>query len=189
MRFLKTLTLNRRAIYDSRVALDIDNNFTLANSFTMVLPKSDASVSNPTVGQLRYNTSTNEVEVYQGIGGGATWRSLRFKESIGIIQQDIGTGDAIEEVFGPLVPNPVDSTIDENTAWASNGNVLTPGDEWTGANIIVLVENVFQLYNTNYTIVLGENLVPTRITGERYVQFSSPVDVGKHVTVLHGFDR
>jgi hypothetical protein len=189
MRFLKTLTLNRRAIYDSRVALDIDNNFTVANSFTMVLPKSSASVSNPTVGQIRYNTATDEVEVYQGIGGAATWRSLRFKESTGIIQQDIGTGDAIEEVFGPITPNPADSTIDGNTAWAANGNLLTPGDEWTGANIIVLVENVFQLYNTNYTIVLGEDLTPPRTTGERYVQFSSAVDVGKHVTVLHGFDR
>lgn len=188
MRFLKTLTLNRRAIYDSRVALDINNNFTVADSFTMVLPKSDASVSNPTVGQIRYNTATNEVEVYQGIGGSATWRSLSFKESTGIIQQDIGTGDAIETTFGPLVPNP-SSVVDENIAWAASGNMLTPGDEWTGANLIVLVENVFQLYNTNYTIVLGENLVPPRITGEKYIQFSSAVDLGKHVTVLHGFDR
>ena len=186
MRFLKTLTLNRRAIYDSRVALDIDNNFTLANSFTMVLPKSDASVSNPTVGQLRYNTTTNEVEVYQGIGGSATWRSLRFKESIGIIQQDIGTGDQVETSFGPLTPRP-SSNVDENLEWAADGNVLTPGNIWTGANLIVLVENVFQLYNTNYDIVDGS--VVGKITGQLYVRFSSAVDLGKHVTVLHGFDR
>lgn len=186
MRFLKTLTLNRRAIYDSRVALDTSNNFTVADSFTMILPKSNASVSNPTVGQLRYNTTTNEVEVYQGIGGSATWRSLRFKESIGIIQQDLGAGNAIETSFGPLNPRPV-SAVDENLAWAASGNLLTPGDEWTGANLIVLVENVFQLYNTNYDIVDGS--VVGKITGQLYVRFSSAVDLGKHVTVLHGFDR
>lgn len=186
MRFLKTLTLNRRAIYDSRVALDTGNNFTLADSFTMILPKSNATVSNPTVGQVRYNTTINEVEVYQGIGGSATWRSLRFKESTGIIQQDIGTGDAIETSFGPLVPRP-SGNVDENLAWATNGNVLTPGNIWTGANLIVLVENVFQLYNTNYDIVDG--LVVGKVTGQLYVRFSSAVDLGKHVTVLHGFDR
>jgi hypothetical protein len=186
MRFLKTLTLNRRVIYDSRVALDTSNNFTVADSFTMILPKSNASVSNPTVGQLRYNTTTNEVEVYQGAGGSATWRSLRFKESIGIIQQDIGTGDQIETVFGPLTPRPT-GNVDENLAWAASGNVLTPGNIWTGANLIVLVENVFQLYNTNYDIVDGS--VVGKIAGQLYVQFSSAVDLGKHVTVLHGFDR
>ena len=186
MRFLKTLTLNRRAIYDSRVALDTSNNFTVADSFTMILPKSNASVSNPTVGQLRYNTTSDEVEVYQGIGGSATWRSLRFKESIGIIQQDIGTGDQVETAFGPLTPRP-SGNVDENLAWAASGNVLTPGNTWTGANLIVLVENVFQLYNTNYDIVDGS--VVGKISGQLYVRFSSAVDLGKHVTVLHGFDR
>ena len=88
MRFLKTLTLNRRAIYDSRVVLNTSNDLTLADSRTMILPKSSTSVTSPTVGQMRYNTSTNQVEVYQGVGGGATWRSLRFKESTQINREN-----------------------------------------------------------------------------------------------------
>jgi hypothetical protein len=140
----------------------------------------------PVTGMIRYNTTNNEVEVYQGIGGSATWRSLRFKESIGIIQQNVGLGDDIETAFGPLSPRPPTS-VDENLDWVASGNLLTPGDEWTGANLIVLIENVFQLFDTNYDIVDGS--VVGKITGQLYIRFASPVPIGKPVTVLHGFDR
>jgi hypothetical protein len=174
MRFLKTLTLNRRAIYDSRVALDTANNFTLADSTLMTLPKSNSVISNPLVGQMRYNTSTNEVEVYQGLGGGATWRSLRYKESTQITQQNLGNGDSAITVFGPLNPDPP--------------TIVQSGATWSGSNLLVFVENVFQIFNTNYVVADGSTL-PGKISGKTYIVFDSPVPLSKPVTVLHGFDQ
>jgi hypothetical protein len=169
MRFLKTLSLNRRAIYDDRVALTTSNSFTLATSNNVVLPKSEDVIVTPVTGMMRYNTLTNQVEVYQG--DPATWRSLRFKESTGITQQSLGVGDAIETVFGPLNPAPP--------------TVVESGETWGGQNLIVVIENVIQLHVTNYTIIQDP---PSKPTGY-YLEFSSPVPLGKPVTVLHGFDQ
>ena len=44
-------------------------------------------------------------------------------------------------------------------------------------NIIVLVENVMQISVTNYSL----------ITGNTYIRFTSPVPLGKYVTVYFGF--
>jgi hypothetical protein len=179
MRFLKTLTLNRRAIYDSRVALTTSNDLTLADSRTMVLPKSSSSVSSPTIGQMRYNTSTDQVEVYQGVGGGATWRSLRFKEATQISRENY-TGDGTSTVFGPLTYQPP--------------AVVESGATWTGNNLIVIVGNVFQIYNTNYLIQLGSTLgapynTPPNDT-KYYIQFTSATPgLSTPIVILHGFDQ
>lgn len=151
MRFLKTLTLNRRAIYDSRVVLDTSNNFTLADSTVMTLPTSSSSL--PGVeGQIRYNNSTHEVEVYQGNGAAAAWRNLRYKEPTAITVKNYGYGDADTVYFGPLNPAP---TVPGGTTW-------TPAQK--AKQIIVVVENVIQIPGTNFD--LEEN--PTAIDGETY---------------------
>ena len=178
MRFLKTLTLNRRAIYDSRVALDTGDNLTLADSFTMILPKSSDTVTNPTVGQMRYNTTSNQVEVYQGVGGGATWRALRFKESTQINRENY-TGDGSSTVFGPLTYQPP--------------TVVESGATWTGNNLIVIVGNVFQVATTNYLIKLGSALgapydTPPNDT-KYYIEFTSATPgLSTPIVILSGFD-
>lgn len=181
MRFLKTLTLNRRGIYDSRVALTTSNTFTLADSQSMVLPKSSSSVASPTVGQMRYNTSSNQVEVYQGVGGGATWRALRFKEATQISRENY-VGDGVKSVYGPLSTQPP-STVES-------------GGTWTGNNLLVIVGNVFQVFTTNYEIKLGEDITPTVAdpgpftTGQYYIQFTSASPgLSTPIVILHGFDQ
>ena len=150
MRLLKTLTLNRRAIYDSRVALDTSNNFTLADSTVMTLPKSSSSL--PGVeGQVRYNTSTYEVEVFQGNGAAAAWRNLRYKEPTAITVQALGFGDANNLYFGFLSPVP---SAPGGITW----NLVQKAKQ-----LIVLVENVLQLAGTNYDLVQN----PT-IPGQTY---------------------
>lgn len=179
MRFLKTLTLNRRAIYDSRVALTTSDDLTLADSRTVILPKSSSSVSSPTVGQMRYNTSTDQVEVYQGVGGGATWRALRFKEATQINRENY-TGDGASTVFGPLTYQPP--------------SVVESGATWTGNNLLVIVGNVFQVENTNYLIRLGSALgapydTPPNDT-KYYIQFTSATPgLSTPIVILHGFDQ
>jgi hypothetical protein len=188
MRFLKTLTLNRRAIYDDRVALDINNTFIVADSTAMVLPKSSSSLSAVQVeGMIRYNTNTHDVEVYQGNGGSATWRALRFREPGAITQQAAGTGDGFNTVF-PLSPAPA--------SVAANG--LTWDLAQQAKQIIVIVGNVIQVSGTNYVIKLGENIDDNGtatpgypyINGTKYIQFTSGVPgLATPVVVLHGFDQ
>jgi len=137
MRYLKIQTLNRRMLYDNRVALDAANNFTVAASTVMTLPKSNSAISSPVTGMMRYNTTSNDVEVYQGSSG--TWRAIRYKESTQITQQNLGAGDGATVYFGPLNPAPP--------------SVVQTGSTWGGQNLLVIVENVLQLFNTNYTVV------------------------------------
>ena len=183
MRFLKTLTLNRRAIYDSRVALTISNDLTLADSRTMILPKSDSSISSPTVGQLRYNTTTNQVQVFQGVGGGATWRDLRFKEATQITTETY-TGNGTSSVFGPLSTQPP--------------TVVESGSTWTAANLIVIVGNVFQTATTNYLVQTGTTIGTDDGTdystgpnaSKYYIKFTSaPPNLSTPIVILHGFDQ
>ena len=172
MRFLKTLTLNRRAIYDSRVALDTTNNFTLKDSTVMTLPNSQSSITSPTTGMMRYNTSTDQVEVYQGQY--ATWRALRYKESTAITQYSLGNGNGTAVNFGPLAVG-VRPTVTET------------GATWGPQNLIVIVENVIQVSTTNYTVTQAPE---NGESGTAYwITFTTPVPINKPVTVINGFDK
>jgi len=196
MRFLKTLTLNRRAIYDDRVALNVENTFTVANSTAMILPKSSSSLSVVQVeGMIRYNdgaydavTNPNggQVEVYQS----GNWRSLRYKEPSKIIVQNAGTGDGVNTVF-PLSPQPATVAVSGGATWDEA--------QWA-KNIIVIVGNVIQLAGTNYDVIKGEDIVDDGLatpgypytSGTKYIQFTSYVPglaTPEPVTVLHGFDQ
>ena len=96
------------------------------------------------------------------------WGEIRKKEPTEIVQQNLGNGDANETIFGPLV----------------NGDANFPAPS-AARNILVFVENVFQIATTNYTLVQN----PAGKTPGFYISFSSAPDVGKPVTVLHNFDK
>lgn len=168
MRFLKTQTLNKRMIYDSRVALDTANNLTLATSNSMILPSSQTVISNPVAGQMRYNTNTAFVEVYQG----STWRSLRFRESTKIVLQSLGNIDGYSYYYGPL-----------NGAYNPT-NVASDNDNFNGQNILVFAGNVFQIYNTNYTIT--QNPVVTKALSAQAVNGATTLTVSSTATIPTG---
>jgi hypothetical protein len=177
MRFLKASTLSRKNVKDDTLAVDIDKQILMDSNNVLLMPKGStsnrpgevgAATASPVNGHIRYNTTTNEVEVYQN----SAWRNIRFKEASSITQQTVGTGDDTETVFGPLSP--------------------TPSATQQAQNYIVLIENVVQLSTTNYTL---EQSVSGSLTGPNapyangyYIKFSSAVPTGKPVTVLHGFD-
>ena len=139
MRFLRRQTLNRRAVYDNSLYLDTNNNIVMGTSNTLVLPSGTSSGINPRPsvpvnGMMRYNTTSLDIEVRQG----DAWRALRYRESGSITQQTLGVGDGDTVYFGPLTPEP--PTISQR------------GYTWTGANLLVIVENVIQLHTTNYLV-------------------------------------
>ena len=179
MRYLRKQVINRRAPYDQRLQVDINNSVLMSTPSAAQLP-AGTSAQRPLVGNrygtsdtsdlsgmIRYNTETNQLEGYQA----GVWRTFRFKESTGITQQNLGIGDSVEVYFGVLNPAPP-ATVES-------------GKTWGGQNLLVVVENVIQIHGTNYTIVQN----PAGKPAGYYIFFSSPVPIGKEVIVLHGFDQ
>lgn len=167
MRLIKRQTTNLRSITGKGVQYDIDNQVVVDSNRAMVLPAGTEAerpgeagvVTGAVNGQIRYNTSTNELEAYQD----GAWRNIRFKEpnrNPGIHQQSVGVGDitATNTIFGPLNSNDPDFP----TAYADT-------------HVIVLIENVFQISGTNYTLIQnppasdpGSEIDVTTITDGEY---------------------
>jgi hypothetical protein len=139
-------------VYDNTLYVDTTNAIVMGSQNNLTLPTGPDSTrpSVPVNGMIRYNTTSLDIEVYQG----STWRALRYRESGSITQQTLGIGDGDTLYYGPLSPAPT-------------GNAQR-GYSWSGANLLVLVENVLQLHTTNYTVVQN----PT-FSGEIYTSKTS----------------
>lgn len=145
MRFLRNLNLNPKAPHDKRLNITKSDEVQFNTTRSLLLPSgpdSDRAVS-PVAGMMRLNTTSGQVEVYQS----NSWRSLRFKEASQITLQNLGNGDGISTLYGPLNPAPP--------------AVVQSGTTWTGANLMVYVENVFQIFNSNYLIAQNPNVDTT----------------------------
>tara|TARA_B110000503_G_scaffold83970_1_gene127992 strand:+ start:1540 stop:2055 length:516 start_codon:yes stop_codon:yes gene_type:complete len=171
MRLIKAQTTNLRSIYGKGVKYDINDQIILDSTNVMLVPKGTTAQrpSSLVDGHMRYNTTLNELEVRSE----GAWRSIRYKEpnrDPGIVQQNVGVGDAIEVIFGPL------DSQDPNTEYTA---------PLFAQNILVLIENVFQISGTNYSLVQN----PAGKSAGWYIEFTSPVPIGKPVTVIHNFDK
>jgi hypothetical protein len=184
MRLLKAQNTNLRSITGKGVQYNIDDLVTVASTNSIIVPKG-TQAQRPTSnvnGMVRYNTDDNQLEVYQN----GAWREIRFKEpnqDPGIVWQEIGTGDATETVFGELQSNDADFPV------PASAN-----------NIIVMIENVVQIPTTNYTIhqtaeittggaEQGPNHPYTASGSGWWIKFTSPVPLGKPVTIIHNLDK
>jgi len=174
MRLLKAQNTNLRNIKGKGVKYDVNEQVILDSINSVLVPKGTTAErpTSPINGHLRYNTDDNEFEVYQN----GAWRELRYKEPGTITQQNLGNGDATETVFGPLNSGDTDYPVPA-----------------AAQNVIVLIENVFQIATTNYTL---EQSVSGSLTGPNapyadgwYIKFTSAVPLAKPVTVLHNFDK
>lgn len=166
MRYLRQQNINRRAPYDQRLYVDMTDSIVMTTTNNMLMPVGTTAQRpvSPINGMIRYNTSlgTNgEVEVFQA----GSWRSLSFKEATAIKQQNLGTGDDVEIVFGPLSPAPAAGAPQAGITW----DVAQFAKQ-----IIVVVENVIQLAGTNYDVLQN----PARATGT-ILSFSS---IGNTIT-------
>lgn len=177
MRLLKHQNTNLRNIYGRGVKFDVDDQVIMDSTNSVLVPKGSTAErpASPANGHIRYNTDDEQFETYQN----GAWREIRYKEpnqDPGIVQQNLGNGDATETVFGPLDSQDSDFPVPA-----------------AAQHVLVLVENVFQISSTNYTL---EQSVSGNLTGPNspyadgwYIKFTSAPDLGKPVTVLHNFDK
>jgi len=171
MKYIKRQTTNARGTglgrgihvttIDKEVILDSENVVLVPKGKTEDRPRF------PKNGHMRYNTDDNRFEVYEQ----GEWNGIRNtapSSNAPITVQSLGNGDASETIFGPL----------------DSGDPFYPIPA-AAQNILVFAENVFQLPNTNYDLVQN----PAGKPAGWYIEFASPVDAGKPVTVIHNFDK
>ena len=136
MRLLKAQNTNLRTINGRGVQFDVNDQVFMESTNVMRVPKGTTAQrpTTPENGHLRYNTTDEVFELYEN----GAWRNVRSAEPFrpGITQQNIGTGDAVEKIFGPL----------------ASGDALFPVPA-AAQNVLVVVENVFQIATTNYTLI------------------------------------
>lgn len=176
MRFLKSLSLNRRQLSVNAPGINYttEGNVVMQTTKSLLVPKGAQNERpyNAEEGLIRYNTDETNFEVYQD----GTWKPIRFREPVTITNQNLGNGDGTETVFGPL----------------DSGDAFYPVPI-AEANILVFVENVFQLPVSNYSLLQSSG---GSLTGPNapyldgwYIKFGTPVPSGKPVNVLHNFDK
>lgn len=168
MRLIKAQSTNLRNIKGKGVRYDINDQVILDSNNVALVPKGKQSErpTSPTNGHIRYSTDDNEFEFYAN----GAWREVRYKEptQLGITQQNLGNGNATETIFGPLDSGDTDFPVPE-----------------AAQNVLVFVENVFQIAGTNYNLVQN----PSGFATGFYLEFTSAPDAGKPITVLHNFDK
>lgn len=149
MKFLKTKNISKFSINDRSLiyypsGVGPGNRIVVNANGGMMLPKGTTaqrpqltSVRQPTDanGTIRYNTSTNSIEAY--IGG--AWKVVAAPAATTISKSTFGPGDGVARIFGPL-----NSTFEYSFSASAD-------------NVIVLVENVWQISADNYTIVQNPN--------------------------------
>lgn len=173
MRFLKSSRLSTRGVGAGTPGINFaSNGETVFRSDNAMLIPSGSSFErpqNPINGHIRFNTDEGDFEVYQS----DQWKPIRFREPITVTNQNLGNGDGVETTFGPL----------------DSGDSFYPVPI-AETNVLVFVENVFQLPVSNFTIVENPSSGPNApYAAGHYVVFGTPVPSGKPVNVLHNFDK
>lgn len=169
MKFLKTKNISQFSISDrtmivypdgvgpgNRVVFNGKGGLMLPKGTTVQRPQTSL-VRQPTDanGTIRYNLDTDTLEAYIA----NVWEVVKAPGATAISKQTLGPGDYVTTIFGPLAQVPAQDD-----------------------GIIVLVENVMQISQTNYDILynyLGSGLA--------HIEFTSPIPLDKNITVYFGF--
>lgn len=178
MKFLKQKTLSKFTPNDNtlitnqygRAVMDLSGAVRLPKGTTAQRPNlSGVRTPNGADGYIRYNTSVgpdgvNEIGLEAYVGG--AWEVVKAPRASTIIRDTFGPGDAVAQIFGPLEP------------YFALSYAASPH------NIIVLIENVWQIGVTNFTVVQNPYLVADGTGAE--VAATSMVSGTEYVIVTPG---
>jgi len=166
MKFLKQKNISKFSIADNalfanqygRAVMDLTGGLRLPKGTTAQRPQlTGIRLPEGPNGYIRYNTDTERIEAY--IEG--SWVVVRAGGSSTIKKQTLIGADYEKTIFGPLDEDPI-------------------ADD----NIIVLVENVFQISETNYNILYNYEG-----SGDAYIEFTEPPPLDKAITIYFGFSN
>ena len=133
MRYLKRQSTNKRLLNGKGLIYTQYEDIEAQSVGAFLVPKGTSAQrpSSPSEGQVRYNTTNRQLEVYEFNSGTSQveWKTFRLSEPQNITLQNLGNGDDTEVNFGILNDN--------------FGSGL--GYPTTPENIFVLVENVVQI--------------------------------------------
>jgi hypothetical protein len=124
----------------NKLAVEITGEIVTDTSAGIQMPRGDADTRlvNPVNGTIRYNTEIGtggELEAY--ING--VWEIIKTNRQAQVTRQEFDNGDYADTIFGPLAYD-IDITRPEN--------------------LMVYVENVYQIPGVNYTLVASTALTP-----------------------------
>jgi hypothetical protein len=157
MKYIKRLALNKKDQQSNRFAVEADDRIVTTSKVSLQLPTgATGDRPSPVNGQIRYNTSINDSEIYNAAGLGTGWERVKTNRQGVITQQNLGTGNYLNTVFGPLSYD-IDITKPQN--------------------ILVFQGAAFQIPTVAYSIKLGSNIGVTRNT-------TGPTSVGTDTIVL-----
>ena len=145
MKFLKTKNISKFSISDRTFIVNPYGRITTNSTNSLQIPvgtdeeKPQTSLSREgmmrmNTGSLGVNLGTAQFEIYQA----GAWRPVKFKVPSQVTYSTPIAANDIETLFY-IDPQPP-LTIED-------------GNPWTGAQLMVYVENVFQLYNQNFVVV------------------------------------
>jgi hypothetical protein len=140
MRYIKKQNTNTSIFNGPGITYDV-NQLTIVDSVSaMIVPKGSTAArpASSVEGMIRYNTTTLNFEVYEASPSFGTpgWKRFRTDEPKIIHAQNLGNGDNVESVFGPLDAN----------------DPVTPVPTLP-AQVLCMVENVLQIPTTNYIFI------------------------------------
>lgn len=142
MKYIKRLALDRSDQQSNRFAVEADNRIVTTSKVSLQLPSGATSDRpSPVDGQVRYNTTLHDSEIYNASGEGNGWEKIKTNRQTTITPQNLGVGNYLNTWFGPL-SYPIDSTKPQN--------------------VLVFIGSAFQIPNTNYTLSLGTSVHTTK---------------------------
>lgn len=164
MKFLKQKNISRFSISDNTLFANQYGRAVMDLTGGLRIPKG-TTAQRPQLVNVRtpegpdgfIRYNTDTNEIEAYIDGG--WVTVRAGAASAITKQTLGPGDDIETVFGPLAEDPIQDD-----------------------NIIVLVENVMQVSVTNFNVLYNY-----QGSGDAYIEFTSPVPLGKEITIYFGY--
>ena len=176
MRFIKRLGLNRKDPANNRFAVQADDRIVTTSKVSLQLPSGATSdrPATPVNGMTRYNSTLNDSEVYNISGSGAGWEKIKTNRQTTVTPQSLGLGNYVNTLFGPL-------SYDVSTSKPQN--------------VLVFVDNVYQIPTTNYALIAGSSISATiqntvainNGDGTITVNTTSNVLIGETITAASGF--